>query len=117
MMQIDISGKVLKVGDVVEYSGGFSKAEIVVEISEDEKYSSPVPVEFVKEKAELIEGLKVGSTVKVRAYLRGSYWEKGDRYFLSLAGYSCDVDEAVVTEDKAPGKEPAGEKETGDFPF
>ena len=116
-MQIDINGKVLKVGDVQEFSGGFSKAEIVVEISEDEKYSSPVPVEFVKDKADMIQGLEVGSVVKVRAYLRGSYWEKGDRYFLSLSGYSCEAEPVAASDVAAPGGNSKSENESGDFPF
>ena len=46
-MQVEISGKVMKVGDVQEFGKGFSKRELVMEI-EPGDHPQAIPIEFVK---------------------------------------------------------------------
>lgn len=119
-MKVELEGKVVRVGDLAEFSQGFSKRELVVDIDEggDGEHSQPVPVEFIKERADMIDEVGKGDLVKITAYMRGSYWEKGDRYFLSLSGYSCDVELKKPKDGPAADNpQPTVEEAAADFPF
>jgi hypothetical protein len=112
-MQVEISGKVMKVGDVQEFGKGFSKRELVMEI-EPGDHPQSIPIEFVKDKADLLDDIEAGDTVTVKTDLRGSYWEKGDRYFLSLSGWQLSKDKAAAKVEASGGKK---KEATEDFPF
>lgn len=81
-MKIEIKGKIVKIYETQTFDSGFCKREFVVEIPGE--YPNPVPVEAVKDKCEILDKFQEGQEVEVSGYLNGNYWEKGDRYFLSL---------------------------------
>lgn len=113
-MEVVLTGTVIKIGDTQEFGDDFSKREVVFRVDGDSKYPQDIPVEFVKDKAKLCEDIEEGQKGIIRADLRGSYWEKGDRHFLSLSGWQFSVEDAVA-EEPEPSKKKEAAKE--DFPF
>ncbi len=87
---MELTGKIISVGDEQQISDRFSKREIVVETGD--QYPNPLPVEFANDKMLLVAGAEVGDQVTVSAHVNGRKWEspKGDRYFISLRGYKID---------------------------
>ena len=85
--KIDIKGKVDKILDVQEFSSGFRKQVIVIEV--DGKFPQKVAVEFGKEKIDLLSSVAVGNEVSASVNIRGS--EYNGRYFVSLAGWKIDI--------------------------
>jgi hypothetical protein len=85
--KIDIKGKVDKILDVQEFSSGFKKQVIVIEV--DGKFPQKVAVEFGKEKIDLLSSVAVGNEVSASVNIRGS--EYNGRYFVSLAGWKIDI--------------------------
>ena len=83
-----VSGTVHKVGETQKVTDTFSKRTLVVDTGE--KYGNLIPVEFVQDKADHLDGLREGMEVKVHADLDGRYSEKHDRYFLSLKGWKVE---------------------------
>ena len=85
--KIEIKGKVDKILDVQEFSSGFRKQVIVIEV--DGKFPQKVAVEFGKEKIDLLSSVAVGNEVSASVNIRGS--EYNGRYFVSLAGWKIDI--------------------------
>ena len=85
--KIEIKGKVDKILDVQEFSSGFKKQVIVIEV--DGTFPQKVAVEFGKEKSDLLSSVAVGNEVSASVNIRGS--EYNGRYFVSLAGWKIDI--------------------------
>jgi hypothetical protein len=85
--KIEIKGKVDKILDVQEFSSGFKKQVIVIEV--DGKFPQKVAVEFGKEKIDLLSSVAVGNEVSASVNIRGS--EYNGRYFISLTGWKIDI--------------------------
>lgn len=85
--KIEIKGKVDKILDVQEFSSGFKKQVIVIEV--DGKFPQKVAVEFGKEKIDLLSSVAVGNEVSASVNIRGN--EYNGRYFVSLAGWKIDI--------------------------
>ena len=85
--KIEIKGKVDKILDVQEFSSGFKKQVIVIEV--DGKFPQKIAVEFGKEKIDLLSSVAVGNEVSASVNIRGS--EYNGRYFVSLAGWKIDI--------------------------
>lgn len=81
-----VIGKVKEVGETVTFASGFSKRTLVV--TTDDKYPQDIPVDFVKEKGEKLDGLAAGQDVEVFYNLRGSEY-KG-KYYVSLDGWKLE---------------------------
>lgn len=87
---IKLTGLVIKVEETKEYgSNGFQKRLMVIEV-QDGQYSNKIPVEAVKDKCSLFDGIHEGDTVSVECNLRGSEWN--DRYFLSLTCWRVSIE-------------------------
>ena len=85
--KIEIKGKVDKILKVQEFTSGFKKQVIVIEV--DGKFPQKVAVEFGKEKIDLLSSVAVGNEVSASVNIRGS--EYNGRYFVSLAGWKIDI--------------------------
>ena len=81
-----LTGKVIRVGETVNVSDKFKKRELVIET--DEKYPQSVPVEFVQDKIELLEGINEGDTVTVSYNLRGREWN--GKYYVNVQGWRLE---------------------------
>ena len=85
--KIEIKGKVDKILKVQEFTSGFKKQVIVIEV--DGKFPQKVAVEFGKEKIDLLSSVAVGNEVSASVNIRGS--EYNGRYFISLTGWKIDI--------------------------
>lgn len=81
--KIELKGRVIRVGETQTFNSGFQKREIVLECGDD-RFENPIPVEALKDKCEHLDKFCPGEVVEVSGYLNGNFWERGDRYFLSI---------------------------------
>lgn len=84
---MELTGKIKVIKDTeVVGTKGFQKRLFVVET--DEKYPQQIPLEFVKDKVDLLDNFSVGQQVKVEFNLRGN--EYNGRYYVSLQAWKIE---------------------------
>jgi len=98
-MTYDLTGKVKLVQEPQTFSSGFTKREVVVTV-EDGKYPQEIVLEFLQDKASLLDNVSEGQEIKVFFDIRGR--EYNGRYFNNLGvcyhlgrGVPRDYKEAV----------------------
>jgi hypothetical protein len=88
---MEVLGKVKVVGAVQQVSASFVKRELVV--TTDEQYPQSIMIEFVQDKADLLNAVSVGDNVKVSINLGGREWvnPQGEtKYFNSIKGWRIE---------------------------
>lgn len=100
-MAYQLSGTVKKIFDLQTFPSGFSKRECVV--ATDDRYPQEIKVDFLKEKADLLDSLKEGEAVTVHFDIRGR--EYNGRYFTDLNGWKIDKGTAAAAGDDNPNPE------------
>lgn len=83
-MAYELTGKIKLIQDPKTFDSGFTKREMVV-IVEDGKYPQEINLEFVQDKAALLDALQPGQEVTVSFDIRGR--EYNGRYFNNLQGW------------------------------
>lgn len=68
---MDITGKVVFIGDVVDVTESFKKRDLVVEYAENPQYPEQIKFEAVQAKTDLLNGLNIGDQVQVFFNLKG----------------------------------------------
>ena len=84
-MSTKVNGRVHTIGATEQKSEKLTIREIWVETT-DGKFSEVIPVQFINDKIDLVNNLKVGDEVEIGVNLRGRVWK--DRCFLSLNGWT-----------------------------
>ena len=104
-MSYELTGKLIKIGEVQEFGdNGFTKREIVVETGGE--WPEQVPFELLKDRTALVDRHEVGDEVTVHFDVGGRYWEGGDRYFVSLKAWRIQAGEGGENvPDTVPGQE------------
>ena len=93
-MNYDAQGKIIHIGEVVEFDSGFQKREVVIETGS--KFPTPVKFEFIKDKTEVLDGFAVGDEVKVSFSVRGNEYQ--GKYYVNLTAWEIErVGEATAT--------------------
>jgi hypothetical protein len=95
---MELSGKIKAIGAEQQVSPTFKKRELVVET--DEQYPQSIMIEFVQDKADLLNGLTVGQNVTVGINLGGREWvnPQGEtKYFNSIKGWR--IEKGIDTND------------------
>jgi len=69
--EFDISGKVLFVGMPIFYTDKMSKRILVLEVWVDGKYKQEVPFDYVNDKMDLMNNIRINDWVNVDFILRG----------------------------------------------
>ena len=87
-MAYDLTGKIKLIQDPKTFDSGFTKREMVV-IVEDGKYPQEINIEFVQDKAALLDSLEPGQEVTVTFDIRGR--EYNGRYFNNLQGWKIEA--------------------------
>ena len=85
---MEISGKVKFIGKDNQVSASFVKRELVV--TTPEQYPQHILINFVQDKCDLLDVLKVGQEVTVSINLRGREWvnPQGEtKYFNDIQGW------------------------------
>jgi len=101
-----IEGTVEHVSGVQEFASGFRKRQLVVRTGGD--YPKTVPVDFLKDRAEMLDGLAAGDPVSVE--VNGGGREYQGRYFADLTGWRING--------RGAGEAPQGGGDEGDgMPF
>lgn len=87
-MSNSVIGKVIEVGEVLTFSSGFTKRQIVVETND--KYPQKVPFEVVKDMCldSSVASLREGDEVEVQYNLRGNEYQ--GKYYLSAQAWRID---------------------------
>lgn len=99
-MAYELTGKIKLIQDPKTFDSGFTKREMVV-VVEDGKYPQEINLEFVQDKAALLDSLQPGQEVTVTFDIRGR--EYNGRYFNNLQGWKITAQESTST---APSSEP-----------
>jgi len=122
---MEVTGKIKFIDTTKEVgSSGFKKRDVVV--TTDEQYPQHILVQFVQDKCDLLNGYKVGESVKIDINLRGREWinPQGETvYFNTVLGWRISkLDVSKQTPPPMPAAEfpPAtnlNEEEHDDLPF
>jgi len=90
---MEIKGKVVNVKPVETVgANNFKKSSIWVETTTDQ-YPQTIEIEFVKDKADEIQTIEVGSDVTVKINIRGRKWAGNDgveKVFTSIQGWKVE---------------------------
>src|SRR6056300_90936 len=86
-MSYELSGTVKVIQQPQSFASGFSKREMVVTV-QDGNYPQDINLEFVKDKADLLDALSVGDSVKVWFDIRGR--EHNGRYYNNLSAWKLE---------------------------
>jgi hypothetical protein len=101
---MEVLGKVKVVSNEIQVTDSFKKRELVVVT--DEQYPQSIMIEFPQDKADLLNDIKIGQSVKVSINLGGREWvnPQGEtKYFNSVKGWRI---ESLETENKPQAKTP-----------
>jgi len=117
---MEISGTIKELKQTQQVSASFQKRELV--ITTDEQYPQQIMIEFVQDKTDLLNGYKVGESVKVGINLQGREWinPQGEaKYFNSIKGWRIEKDQTTAqTPSKSFTPAPSfTEEEHDDLPF
>jgi len=89
---MELTGVIKVIGETQTFgNNGFKKRELVITTTEE--YPQMIPIEFVKDKEELLDLFSVGQKVKVGINLGGREWvnpEGVSKYFLSVKGWKIE---------------------------
>ncbi|WP_185871130.1 DUF3127 domain-containing protein [Blattabacterium cuenoti] len=88
---MEIIGKVKKLFEIQNFDSGFKKREIVV--TTEEPYPQNLLIEFIQEKVDLLENIKLNDKIKVYINLRGREWKNPEgniKYFNSIQGWKIE---------------------------
>lgn len=124
---MDISGKIKMIDTTKEVgSQGFKKRDFV--ITTDSEYPQHIIMQFVKDKCDVLDGYKVGDSVKVDININGRIWvnpQGEDVYFNTISAWRI-AKEDTSKQSPAPNNaqtktDPKGAKgnedEPDDLPF
>jgi len=85
---MELTGTIHKLFDAQDITASFRKRELVLQT--DEQYPQTVPVEFVQDRIDLLNGYAVGQKVTISINIRGREWtspQNETRYFVSIQGW------------------------------
>ena len=77
----ELEGTLKQLFETQTFASGFAKREFVVEVP-DGKYPQMLKFECVKDKISMLDGVKIGDSVKVAFDIRGSEYK--ERFYVNL---------------------------------
>lgn len=99
-MAYTLSGTIKKIFPTQTFPSGFSKREFVV-TSDADRFPQDIKLDCLKEKEEILQGVKEGDEVTVHFDIRGR--EYNGRYFVDLNAWKLEAGKSG-----ASGEPPAG---------
>ena len=114
-MAYELTGRIKLIQELKTFDSGFTKREMVVTV-EDGRYPQEINLEFVQDKATLLDALQPGQEVTVSFDIRGR--EYNGKYFNNLQGWKVvtGADETGTTADEGHFPTPS-DFEDDDIPF
>lgn len=92
MDKADIIGKVYFKSEVELIGANQMKKQILV-VETDNQYPQKLPIEFIKDKVDLLNNLQIGQQVKVSVNVRGNEYQDRNqvtRFGLSFQGWKVE---------------------------
>lgn len=84
---MNIKGSIHLIGETETVgNNGFTKRLVVIETQE--QYKQTIPVDFVKDKTNILDNYEVGDTVDVSVNVRGN--EYNGKYYVNLQGWKIE---------------------------
>jgi len=116
---MQLSGIIKQLGELKSFASGFKKREMV--LLTEEQYPQPINIEFLTDKADLLNQYKEGEKVKVGINIQGREWTspQGEvKYFNTITGWKIERN----TPERRPGptephNNPFKDDEDDDLPF
>lgn len=117
----DVTGKIKIIGELQSFASGFTKVQVVV--TSDEQYPSDIPIEFFKDKANLLDSFNVGDSVKIDVNIKGSEYQ--GKYYVGLIGWRIAKQDTskqspapnTAATNTNPQGTPQNDEENLDLPF
>ncbi|AGC76415.1 uncharacterized protein DUF3127 [Nonlabens dokdonensis] len=95
---MEVQGKIKVIGETKSFgASGFQKRDLVV--TTEEQYPQHLNLEFLQDKASLLDAFQVGDSVKVGINLRGREWTSPQnevKYFNSIVGWRIEKVGAIA---------------------
>lgn len=88
----EVIGKVYFKSEI-ELIGANQMAKQILVVETDAEYPQKLPIEFIKEKCDLLNNLQIGQQVKVSVNIRGNEYQDRNqvtRFGLSFQGWKID---------------------------
>ncbi len=102
---MELQGTIKKLTDIQTFTSGFQKREMV--LMTEEQYPQPINIEFLQDKADLLNNLAEGEKVKVHINIRGREWTSPQnevKYFNSIVGWRVEKMEEGSTSEPVTAK-------------
>ena len=96
---MELLGTIKKMSELLTFPSGFQKKELV--LMTHEQYPQPINIEFLSEKASVLDGFNEGDDVKIGINIRGREWTSPQnevKYFNSIVGWRIEKVAANTTE-------------------
>lgn len=120
MSELKLTGTVHEIMEMETFQSGFQKQTLVV--NSGGTYPQYLPIEFMKDKIDLLNGLKVGDELTVHINLNGRLWtdpQGKNKYFPSINGWKIEKATAT-TQQPTPVSQNnpfASDEDSSDLPF
>ena len=109
---IIISGKVVAIGEIQTFDSGFKKQTLVVDNTNNAQYPSPVPIDFQKDKIELLQPIHIGDIVDAMVFISGN--EHKGKYYANIKGFGINVVQVADSHYEPTPEESAAEDQARD---
>jgi hypothetical protein len=103
-LSFDLTGLIIAIDPVKTFPSGFYKRELVLDVA-DGQYSQSIKIEFLKDRADLLENFRAGQKVTIGVNLRGNEYEQ--RYFNAVLGWKI-----TSAEESSPKKKQDSQQES-----
>ena len=124
-MSVVIKGVIKLIKEIETFDSGFYKRQIVV--TEDGQYPNDIPIDFLKDKSDVLDNFGIGQEVNVSVNIRGS--EFNGKNYVSLNGWKIEATDTInqpqstaptippINEQQFEPISSGNEEETDDLPF
>lgn len=118
-MSYEIEGKLIVIEETQAYgSNNFLKRNCVIDTGGD--YPQKIQIEFVQDKADILDKYNLGDKVKIGINIQGREWTNPEgivKYFNSLQGWRIEKIEASPEAKKEQPKKSTSKEDEDDLPF
>jgi len=108
-------GVIREISEEEQITDTFKKRVAVVTVDPDGKYPQHIPIEFVNDKTQALNGYEVGQYVSVAINLRGRQARDG-RYWSSVQGWRIGAESEPDGMDQRPAVEEEDGSQDSGFP-
>jgi hypothetical protein len=101
-MKVEIIGTLKEVQEIMTFDSGFQKRTVVIET--EDKYDNVIPVQLLKDSLSALNGVELGTRLKLAVYLGGREWN--GKYFIDLKFAELLGVQRDLNKEPAPAPQP-----------